>query len=105
VVAVSAALTPISVVAELCSIGTLFAFVIVCGGVLVLRRTRPLEPRPFRAPWTPVLPLAGIALCLYLMASLPLVTWLRFVVWLCLGLLVYGFYGYRNSALNGPARA
>lgn len=104
VVAVSAALTPISVVAELCSIGTLFAFVIVCGGVLVLRWTRPQEPRPFRAPWVPVLPLAGIALCLYLMASLPAITWLRFFVWLCLGILVYGFYGYRNSALNGFAR-
>ncbi|MGC8762480.1 MAG: amino acid permease [Acidobacteriota bacterium] len=105
VVALSAALTPISVVAELCSIGTLFAFVIVCGGVLVLRRTRPDEPRPFRAPLTPLLPVAGIALCLYLMASLPLVTWLRFLVWLCLGLLVYGFFGYRNSALNGGAPA
>lgn len=100
IVAVSAALTPIEIIAELCSIGTLFAFVIVCAGVIVLRYTRPGIHRPFKAPLVPILPAAGIALCGYLMFSLPLHTWLRFAIWLGLGLLIYCFYGYRKSALN-----
>ena len=100
IVATSAALTPIGIVAELCSIGTLFAFMIVCAGVIVLRYTRPEVHRPFRAPLTPVLPGIGILLCGTLMASLPFHTWMRFVVWLCLGLLIYGLYGYRRSLLN-----
>jgi len=100
IVAVSAALTPINVVAELCSIGTLFAFLIVSAGVLVLRVTRPEAHRPFRAPLFPFIPIAGIALCGYLMLSLPGVTWIRFAVWLVLGLVVYSTYGFRHSALN-----
>ncbi|MEI8189589.1 MAG: amino acid permease C-terminal domain-containing protein, partial [candidate division NC10 bacterium] len=100
IVATSAALTPIGIVAELCSIGTLFAFMIVCAGVIVLRYTRPEVHRPFRAPLTPVLPGIGFLLCGTLMASLPFQTWMRFVVWLCLGLLIYGLYGYRRSLLN-----
>ena len=99
VVAVSAALTPINVVAELCSIGTLFAFVIVCTGVIVLRYTRKDIHRPFRAPLTPVLPGIGIFLCGFLMISLPLITWARFAVWLVIGLLIYTFYGRHNSEL------
>jgi len=99
VVAVSSALTPINVVAELCSIGTLFAFMIVSAGVLVLRRTRAEVPRPFKVPLYPVIPILGIVLCGYLMASLPLVTWLRFVVWLLVGLTIYAGYGYRRSKL------
>ena len=157
IVAVSAALTPINVVAELCSIGTLFAFIIVCTGVIVLRYTRPELARPFRVPgawplavvacaalcaavfifptkmtlalhvagsdYTVVglikiaallslvvvyavlrrhaLPLTGIILCGYLMASLPFHTWMRFFVWLVIGLAIYGLYGYRRSVLNG----
>jgi APA family basic amino acid/polyamine antiporter len=105
IVAVSAALTPIHVVAELCSIGTLFAFVIVCGGVIVLRYTRPEIPRPFKAPGSPVIPAIGVILCVFLMGSLPLITWARFAIWLCVGLLIYVFYGVRHSGLNGaPAR-
>ena len=99
IVAVSAALTPINVVAELCSIGTLFAFMIVSAGVLVLRRTRSEVERPFRVPLFPVIPILGIVLCGYLMASLPLVTWLRFLVWLVIGLVLYASYGYRHSKL------
>ena len=99
VVAVSSALTPINVVAELCSIGTLFAFMIVSAGVLVLRRTRGDVPRPFKVPLYPVIPVLGIVLCGYLMFSLPLVTWLRFVVWLVVGLTIYATYGYRRSKL------
>jgi basic amino acid/polyamine antiporter, APA family len=102
VVATAAALTPINVVAELCSIGTLFAFIIVCAGVIVLRRTRADLPRPFRVPLFPVLPIGGIVLCGYLMRSLPGTAWIRFVVWLVLGAVVYGTWGFRHSALARP---
>jgi len=88
-VALAAALTPINVVAELCSIGTPLVFAMVSGGVLVLRFTRPDIPRPFRVPLFPVVPALGVLLCLYLMVSLPLGTWLRFLVWLLLGPGVY----------------
>ncbi len=104
VVAVAAALTPINVVAELCSIGTLFAFVIVCAGVIVLRHTRRDIPRPFRVPLFPVLPAAGIVLCGYLMVSLPGSAWIRFAVWLVLGAVVYGTWGFRHSALATPRK-
>jgi APA family basic amino acid/polyamine antiporter len=101
IVALAAAFTPIDVSSELCSIGTLFAFMIVCAGVIVLRYVRPEMNRPFRVPATPVLPAVGILLCGYLMISLPLVTWMRFLVWLVLGLLLYTLYGFRRSRLNG----
>ncbi len=100
VVAFAAAFTPIQVVAELCSIGTLFAFLLVCGGVLVLRYTRKDLERPFRVPLSPFLPLAGIGLCGYLMVSLPLAAWERFGVWLLLGLALYFLYARRHSALR-----
>jgi len=101
VVATAAALTPINVVAELCSIGTLFAFSIVCAGVIVLRYVRADAHRPFRAPLFPLVPALGIVLCGYLMASLPGVTWLRFVVWLAIGLTIYTTYSYRHSLAAG----
>jgi APA family basic amino acid/polyamine antiporter len=97
IVAISSALTPINVVAELCSIGTLFAFMIVSAGVLVLRYTREDLHRPFRVPLFPVIPVLGIVLCGYLMLSLPLVTWLRFLVWLVIGLTIYAGFGFRHS--------
>jgi APA family basic amino acid/polyamine antiporter len=107
IVAIAAALTPIDVSAELCSIGTLFAFIIVCAGVTVLRVTRPDLSRPFRVPFFPVTTVVGALLCLGLMAMLPLATWIRFVGWFAVGMLVYAFYGYRRSALgpNGPREA
>ncbi len=100
IVAAAAAVTPINVSSELCSIGTLFAYIIVAAGVIVLRYTRPDIPRPFKAPLSPVLPGLGILLCAYLMISLPIVTWYRFLVWLVIGLLIYFAYGFRKSALN-----
>jgi APA family basic amino acid/polyamine antiporter len=103
VVALGAGFTPIGVVAELCSIGTLCAFAIVSGGVLVLRQTRPHVPRPFRAPLYPVVPALGVVLCLYLMASLPLITWLRFLLWLLLGLAIYASFGFKRSLVNSSA--
>jgi APA family basic amino acid/polyamine antiporter len=99
IVAVLSGLTPLTVLVELVSIGTLFAFVLVSAGVLVLRRTQPELRRPFRCPWVPLIPLLAIASCGYLMASLPLVTWLRFGVWLAVGMGLYAFYGRRHSRL------
>jgi basic amino acid/polyamine antiporter, APA family len=83
--------------AELVNIGTLFAFVVVSIGVLVLRRTRPDLPRAFRAPFVPVLPIVSVLACLYLMLNLPMETWLRFVIWMVIGVVVYFAYGYRHS--------
>lgn len=108
VVAVGAALLPIDVVAELCSIGTLFAFTIVSAGVIVLRYTRKDIRRPFRVPLFPIIPGLGIVLCGYLMLRLPLSTWIRFAGWLVLGLVIYATYSYRHSklsAVNGETAA
>jgi len=96
-VATLAGLLPLRILAELVNIGTLLAFVIVCAAVLVLRRTHPDAERPFRAPWFPVTPLLGIAICLLLMFSLPAENWLRLAVWLALGLVVYFGYGRRRA--------
>ena len=105
IVAVAAAITPINVSSELCSIGTLFAYIIVAAGVIVLRYTRPDLPRPFKAPLSPVLPAVGILLCGYLMKSLPLVTWFRFLIWLVLGLAIYFGYSQRNSVLHREGKS
>jgi len=97
IVATAAAFTPIDVSSALCSIGTLFAFLIVCAGVIVLRYTRPDLQRPFRVPVFPVLPALGIVLCAYLMVSLPWSAWERFLVWLGVGLVIYFAYSRRAS--------
>ncbi|MEU4622676.1 amino acid permease [Actinoplanes sp. NPDC023801] len=99
-IAVLAALVPLGTIVELVNIGTLFAFVLVNIGVIVLRRTRPDMPRPYRVPWSPVLPLLGVAFAVYLMTDLPLDTWLRFMLWMAAGLLIYFLYGYRHSRLR-----
>jgi APA family basic amino acid/polyamine antiporter len=85
---------------DLTNIGTLFAFAIVCAGVLVLRVTEPERPRPFRVPCVWVVAPLGIAACLFVMVGLPRQAWERFIVWLILGALVYGLYGYRRSCLR-----
>ncbi len=103
-IAVLAALVPLAEIVKLVNIGTLFAFVLVNAGVIILRRTRPEMERPFRVPLSPVFPLIGIGLCLYLMTDLPLTTWVRFLVWLAVGLLIYGFYGRRHSVLRTGAQ-
>ncbi len=94
-----AGFTPIGDVAELVNIGTLAAFLLVCVGVVMLRYTHPDLPRPFRTPWSPLVPLLGAACCLYLMLSLPLATWVRFFVWLALGLVIYFAYARSHSQL------
>jgi APA family basic amino acid/polyamine antiporter len=98
VVAVFAAASNIDEVVELCNIGTLFAFVLVAAGILILRRTDPNRSRPFRTPLVPWVPLGAILSCGWLMAELPLVTWLRFFGWLAIGLVIYFSYSYWNAA-------
>ena len=100
VVAIGAAFIPIGVVLELTNIGTLFAFILVALGIIVLRRTDPHRPRPFRTPWVPVLPLVSVGFCLYLMLYLPTLTWLRFAVWLLIGAAIYFSYGIRHSRVR-----
>jgi len=96
-VAFFAALIPIGVLGELVSIGTLLAFVIVCAGVWILRRSRPDLHRPFKTPMVPLVPILGILISAFLMASLPAETWLRLVIWLVIGLAIYFGYGRHHS--------
>ncbi|MBV6522993.1 MAG: putative amino acid permease YhdG [Gemmatimonadaceae bacterium] len=99
-VATFAAFANIAEVVDLTNIGTLFAFVLVSIGVIFLRRTDPDRPRPFRVPGVPFTPLISVAACLYLMFQLPRVTWIRFGIWLAIGLVFYFVYGYKNSVLR-----
>jgi APA family basic amino acid/polyamine antiporter len=98
-------LFPIQLLGELVNIGTLLAFVLVCGGIIILRRTRPDLERPFKTPWVPVVPILGVLSCAGLMATLPADTWLRLFVWMLLGLVIYFSYGRRHSTLQTGADA
>jgi APA family basic amino acid/polyamine antiporter len=95
-----AMLTDIGSLSDLTNIGTLFAFALVCIGVIILRRTDPNRPRPFRVPWVPLFPILGVLFCAALMLSLPLETWVRFFVWLGIGMLIYFLYSVRHSKLR-----
>ena len=97
IIALAAGLTPIDVLGQLVSIGTLLAFVLVSVGVIILRRTAPEVPRPFRTPGVPAVPILGAGICLAQMVGLPLATWERLVIWLCAGLVAYAAYGRRHS--------
>ncbi|MCA1594442.1 MAG: amino acid permease [Acidobacteria bacterium] len=99
-VAAMAGFIPLSILAEMTSIGTLFAFVIVCGAVLVMRRTNPDAKRPFRAPFVPLVPILGILTCLLLMFSLPAENWYRLIIWLLVGFVIYFLYGRRHSVMS-----
>ena len=99
-IATLAAFVPLTKIAELINIGTLFAFLIVNVGVIVLRRTRPELDRGFRVPFVPVVPLIGTGLCIWLMTTLPADTWWRFAIWMGAGLVIYFAYGRRRSALR-----
>jgi APA family basic amino acid/polyamine antiporter len=96
-VGLTAGLLPIKVIAELTNIGTLFAFVLVCLGVWILRRIEPRMARPFRTPLVPLVPILGAASCLLMMFGLDLTTWLRFLIWLAAGLAIYFSYGRFHS--------
>jgi APA family basic amino acid/polyamine antiporter len=102
-VGIPALFTDIGWAADLTNIGTFFAFVLVCGGVLALRKLDPERRRPFRCPWVPWVPLAGIAMCGGLMLSLPLLTWIRFFVWMAIGMAIFLLYGRQHSLLSKPA--
>jgi APA family basic amino acid/polyamine antiporter len=99
-VAAFAAFANIAEVVDLTNIGTLFAFVLVSAGVIFLRRIDPQRPRPFRVPWVPLTPLISIVACVYLMVQLPGITWIRFGIWLVVGLVIYFTYGYTHSTLR-----
>jgi APA family basic amino acid/polyamine antiporter len=103
IVAFFAAIIPINIVGEMTSIGTLFAFVVVCSAVMTLRVKRPDAQRPFRVPFGFLFPTLGVVSCLYLMLSLSAATWVRFLVWLDLGMMIYWFYGRTHSPLADPA--
>lgn len=103
--ALLAGVLPIDILAELCNIGTLFAFILVSVGVIVLRKTQPNIERKFRLPGVPFTPLITIAFCFYLMYSLPLATWIRFGVWLLAGLIIYFAYSKNHSVLQKAGKA
>ncbi|SBS70961.1 amino acid permease [uncultured Microbacterium sp.] len=104
IVAVVAGFTPVGVLEEMVNIGTLSAFILVSVGVIVLRRSRPDLPRGFRVPWNPWLPGLSAVICIYLTLNLTVETWLRFIIWLVLGFVVYFAYSRRNSRLGRGAR-
>jgi basic amino acid/polyamine antiporter, APA family len=103
VVSLIAGLVPLSALAELVNIGTLFAFIVVSIGVVILRRTHPDLPRSFRVPASPVLPFLAVLACGYLMLNLPVETWLRFLVWMLIGFVIYFLYGRRNSRVRASS--
>jgi APA family basic amino acid/polyamine antiporter len=100
VIAVMAALLPFEELAKLVNIGTLFAFIVVSIGVVILRRTQPDLQRSFRVPLVPLVPILSVLASFYLMLNLTTVTWIRFFVWMAVGLVVYALYGYRHSRLG-----
>ncbi|OJV29917.1 MAG: amino acid transporter [Bacteroidetes bacterium 37-13] len=99
-VSLFAAFVPARVVGEMTSIGTLFAFILVCIGVLVMRKTMPDAPRSFKTPLVPLVPILGILTCAAMMISLPLDTWIRLVVWMAIGILLYFAYSRKHSKMN-----
>ncbi len=104
-IALVAAYTPISKLEEMVNIGTLTAFALVSLAVPVLRRTRPDLERPFRVPLSPWLPIASALICVYLMVNLSLETWLRFLIWMALGFLLYFVYGRTHSRVRAEEKA
>jgi APA family basic amino acid/polyamine antiporter len=107
VVAITGGIFPIATLGDMVSIGTLFAFVLVCAGVLVLRRTKPELKRPFRTPFVPFVPILGMIFCLALMSGLGVHTWERLLIWLAIGLVIYFSYGRWHSSVRttGATRA
>lgn len=101
IISVLSGLVPAQIAGEMTSIGTLFAFTLVCAGVIVLRRTMPNAPRGFRTPWVPYIPALGIIICISMMLFLPADTWIRLVIWMLIGIDIYSAYGIRHSVLGG----
>jgi APA family basic amino acid/polyamine antiporter len=103
VVAIGAGLLPIDALLSMTNIGTLFAFTVVCAAVLIMRRINPEAERPFRCPFVPLVPILGIVLCIMLMLSLPSANWWRLIVWLVIGLFIYGLYSRHHSVMHMSA--
>ena len=99
-VSIFAGFVPVSDLGHMVSIGTLFAFVLVCVGVMVMRKSSPDLPRPFKTPFVPFVPIAGIAVCVYLMYSLPGESWIRLAIWMALGVIIYFSYGKKHSVVR-----
>ena len=104
-VSLFAAFVPARVVGEMTSIGTLLAFVLVCVGIIVLRKTQPDIPRGFKTPLVPLVPILGIAACVFMMVFLPLDTWLRLIIWMLIGVDFYMFYGAKKSKLGNEFKS
>ncbi|MDQ0970077.1 APA family basic amino acid/polyamine antiporter [Flavobacterium sp. W4I14] len=103
-VSVFAGFVPVTDLGHMVSIGTLFAFSLVCIGVMLLRKTDPDRPRPFKTPLVPFVPIMGVIVCVYLMSSLPLEAWIRLAIWMALGIAIYFFYGKGNSVLRNKGK-
>lgn len=103
-VSIFAGFVPVSDLGHMVSIGTLFAFVLVCFGVMIMRKKMPDAPRAFKTPLVPFVPIAGILVCLYLMYSLPAESWFRLAIWLAIGLVIYFVYGKKNSVMQKEAQ-
>jgi len=99
-VSIFAGFVPVSDLGHMVSIGTLFAFSLVCIGVLILRKTDPGLDRPFRTPWVPFVPIMGIIVCVLMMASLPIVSWERLAIWMALGVIIYMAYSKKHSKIR-----
>jgi len=102
-VSLFAAFVPVQVVGEMTSIGTLFAFILVCIGIIVMRRTHPDAKRTFKTPLVPLVPILGIVTCSYMMYALPFDTWMRLIIWMVLGIVVYFYYGSKHSIIRKNA--
>ena len=103
--AIVGSVTPIDDIGKMVNIGTLLAFIIVCIAVMVLRHTNPAQPRPFRTPWVPAVPILGIIFNGYMMYKLGWVNWARLIIWLIIGLVIYFFYSRHHSRISNPQRA
>ena len=103
-VSLFAGFVPVSDLGHMVSIGTLFAFALVCIGVIVMRKTNPNAERGFRVPFVPLFPIIGVFICLVLMAGLPIESWERLAIWMVLGVVIYFLYSKKNSKLNNPEK-
>lgn len=99
-IAIFAGFIPVKDLGHMVSIGTLLAFALVCVGVLILRKKMPDAPRTFKVPWVPVIPILGVVMCVYLMCSLPMASWIRLIIWMGLGVAIYFLYSKKRSKLN-----
>ncbi|MCX2572901.1 amino acid permease [Pedobacter sandarakinus] len=103
-VSIFAGFVPVTDLGHMVSIGTLFAFSLVCIGVMLLRKTDPDRPRPFKTPLVPFVPIMGVVVCVYLMSSLPIEAWIRLAIWMGLGVAIYYFYGKKHSVLRNKGK-